>query len=186
MKAAFLDRDGVINRDLGYIHRVADFQFLPGIFECCAELQAGGFRLFVVTNQAGIAKGLYTRPQMDALHLWMTGEFGQRGIAIEKVFHCPHHPEGIVSGFAGECACRKPKPGMILTAQAEYGVDLAHSLLVGNRESDIEAGLAAGVATTILVEEEVPVLETRASLVVRSTGEIPARLEERGLLPARR
>jgi D-glycero-D-manno-heptose 1,7-bisphosphate phosphatase len=186
VKAAFLDRDGVINRDLGYIHRVEDFQFLPGVFECCAGLQAEGYRLFVVTNQAGIAKGLYTQPQMHALHEWMAGQFRRRGIAIEKVYHCPHHPEGIVPGFTAVCECRKPKPGMLLSAQAEFGVDLAQSLLVGNRESDIEAGLAAGVATTILVEEESPPQPTRASLVVRSLTELPERLEQRGLLQARR
>lgn len=186
MKAAFLDRDGVINRDLGYIHRVEDFQFLPGVFECCAELQAAGFRLFVITNQAGIAKGLYTPPQMHALHGWMAEQFRQRGIAIEKVYHCPHHPAGIVPGFTAVCECRKPKPGMLLSAQAEFGMDLAQSLLVGNQESDIEAGLAAGVATTILVDEESPPRATQASVVVRSLVELPEKLAQRGLLQRRR
>lgn len=178
MKAAFLDRDGVINRDVGYIHRWEDFQFLPGIFETCTQLQAAGFRLFVVTNQGGIARGLFTSSQMHAVHEWMEEQFRQRGIRIEKVYHCPHHPEGIFADLIGPCECRKPKPGMILSAQSEFGVDLQRSVLVGNRESDIEAGIAGGVGITVLVEEEAPAPHTRASLVVRSVAELSGRIAE--------
>jgi D-glycero-D-manno-heptose 1,7-bisphosphate phosphatase len=178
VKAAFLDRDGVINRDVGYIHRREDFLFLPGIFESCAHLQAAQYRLFVVTNQGGIAKGLFTESQMRALHGWMEEQFLQRGIRIEKVYHCPHHPDGIHAELAGPCECRKPKPGMILSAQSEFGVDLRRSVLVGNRESDIEAGIAGGVGTTILVEEDTVAPVTKASLVVRSVAELSGRIAE--------
>lgn len=173
MKAAFLDRDGVINRDLGYIHRVEDFHFMPGIFKACAGLQEAGFRLFVVTNQAGIAKGFYTPEQMHTLHAWMREQLGLRGIRIEKVYHCPHHPAGIVPEYAGSCVCRKPKPGMLLAARDEFGVDLANSLMVGNAESDIEAGRAAGVAATILVDGEPLPRPTQASVVMRSMIDLP-------------
>ncbi len=183
MKAAFLDRDGVINRDLGYIHRVQDFQFMPGIFDACAGLQMAGYRLFVVTNQAGIAKGLYTREQMDGLHAWMIEQFAMRGIRFEKVYHCPHHPAGIVAPYAGLCECRKPKPGMILTAREEFGVDLGKSLLVGNAESDIEAALAAGLPTTVLIDEEPVPRTTKAGVVIRSMGELPERLKQHGVFP---
>jgi D-glycero-D-manno-heptose 1,7-bisphosphate phosphatase len=181
VKAAFLDRDGVINRDVGYIHRCEDFQFIPGIFESCQQLQAADYRLFVVTNQGGIAKGLYTQRQMQALHGWMEEQLLRRGIRIEKVYHCPHHPDGIVPDLAGPCECRKPKPGMILTARSEFGVDLRNSLLVGNRESDIEAGIAGGVGITVLVDEESSAPVTKASIVVRSVLELSGRIAELAL-----
>jgi D-glycero-D-manno-heptose 1,7-bisphosphate phosphatase len=182
VKAAFLDRDGIINRDLGYIHRVQDFHFMPGIFEACAGLLDAGYRLFVVTNQAGIAKGFYTPEQMHTLHAWMSEQLGLRGVHIEKVYHCPHHPAGIVPQYAGGCACRKPKPGMLLAARDEFGVDLAHSLIVGNAETDIEAGRAAGVAATILVDEEPLPRPTQASVVMRSMSELPDWLVSTGQL----
>jgi D-glycero-D-manno-heptose 1,7-bisphosphate phosphatase len=184
VKAAFLDRDGVINRDLGYIHKVQDFQFMPGIFEACDGLQSAGYRLFVVTNQAGIAKGLYTQAQMDGLHAWMVEQFGLRGIRFEKVYHCPHHPAGIVEPYAGTCECRKPKPGMLFAAREEFGVDLAQSLLVGNAESDIEAALAAGLPTTVLIDEEPVPRTTKAGVVIRTMGELPERLKRAGVFPS--
>jgi D-glycero-D-manno-heptose 1,7-bisphosphate phosphatase len=176
LKAAFLDRDGVINRDVGYIHRVDDFEFIPGIFDSCARLMADGYRLFVVTNQGGIAKGFYTEAQMQMLHDWMEGQFRVQGIRIDRIFHCPHHPAGSVPDFAVPCECRKPKPGMILSAQAQFGLDLSRSLLVGNQESDIEAGIAGGVGTTILVDEDGVGAASKASHVVRSLLDLPQRL----------
>ena len=94
MKAAFLDRDGIINRDSGFVYRVEDFHFLPGIFELCAGLHGAGYRLMVVTNQSGIARGKYTVEQMHALHAWMREQFGLRGVPLAAIYYCPHHPEG--------------------------------------------------------------------------------------------
>jgi D-glycero-D-manno-heptose 1,7-bisphosphate phosphatase len=175
VKAAFLDRDGVINRDTGYVHRIEDVHFLPGIFEMCAALHGAGYRLMVVTNQAGIARGIYTLGEMHALHAWMREQFGLRGAPLTGIYFCPHHPEGVVPEFSRACECRKPKPGMILRARDEHGVDLAASLLVGNQETDIGAGIAAGVGLTVLFADGMPPT-TRAKMVVRSLEELPPRL----------
>jgi len=170
-----MDRDGIVNRDAGYVHRIEDFHFLPGIFELCAALHGAGYRLMVVTNQAGIARGIYTLEQMHALHAWMREQFGLRGAPLAAVYYCPHHPQGVVPEFARACECRKPKPGMIFQARDEHGVDLAASLLLGNQETDIGAGIAAGVGTTVLYAEGMPPT-TRATFVVRSLEELPRRL----------
>ena len=175
MKAAFLDRDGIINRDSGYVHRIEDVHFLPGIFELCAALRGAGYRLMVVTNQAGIARGIYTLEQMHTLHAWMREQFGLRGAPLAAVYFCPHHPQGVVPEFTRVCECRKPKPGMLLKARDEHGVDLAASLLLGNQETDIGAGIAAGVGTTVLYAEGMPPT-TRATLVVRTLEELPGRI----------
>jgi D-glycero-D-manno-heptose 1,7-bisphosphate phosphatase len=175
VKAAFLDRDGIINRDTGYVYRIEDFDFLPGIFELCAALHGAGYRLMVVTNQAGIARGIYTPDQMHMLHAWMREQFGLRGTPLAAIYFCPHHPEGVVPEFSRLCDCRKPKPGMILRARDEHGVDLAASLLLGNQETDIGAGIAAGVGTTVLLAQGMPPT-TRATLVLRSLAELPRRL----------
>jgi D-glycero-D-manno-heptose 1,7-bisphosphate phosphatase len=175
VKAAFLDRDGIINIDSGYVHRIDDFHFMAGIFELCAALHEAGYGLIVVTNQAGIARGIYTVEQMNTLHAWMREQFGLRGVPLAQVYYCPHHPEGVVPEYARACECRKPKPGMLLKARDEMKVDLSASLLLGNQETDIGAGLAAGVGTTVLLAEGMPPT-SRASLIVRSLGELPRRL----------
>lgn len=140
MKALFLDRDGVINIDHGYVHRQENFDFMPGVFDFCRHFQEKGYSLFIITNQAGIARGLYTRKDFDKLTSWMTATFEAEGITIKEVFYCPHHPS-----FDIDCNCRKPKPGMILKAQTDYTIDLKQSILVGDNLSDIEAGLQAGI-----------------------------------------
>jgi len=138
--ALFLDRDGVVNVEKHYVHRIDQFEFMDGIFELCQGFQNAGFAIVVVTNQAGIARGYYAAHDMDALHAWMVERFAERGIAIARVYHCPHHPE-----FSGDCECRKPEPGMILRARDELGLDLTESVLLGDKESDLEAGRRAGI-----------------------------------------
>lgn len=148
-RALFLDRDGVINVEKNYVHRIEDFEFIPGIFELCACARDLGFVLVVVTNQAGIARGFYSEADFERLTKWMLGEFRERGIEIARVYHCPYHPTAGIGDYRQESFDRKPQPGMFLKARDELGLDLAGSVLVGDKDSDIEAGRAAGVGTLI-------------------------------------
>lgn len=139
-KALFLDRDGVINVDKAYVFRIDDFEFIPGIFELCRKYRSEGYLIIVITNQAGIARGLYTEKDFEELTLWMTDQFRDRGIEIAKVYHCPHHPY-----FTGPCDCRKPEPGMLLHAVRDFDLDISQCVLIGDKESDLEAGRRAGI-----------------------------------------
>jgi D-glycero-D-manno-heptose 1,7-bisphosphate phosphatase len=150
-RAAFLDRDGVINLDRGYVHRVEDFQFLPGALTACRDLHTAGYRLIVVTNQAGIARGYYDEQTFQQITTWMSERFYEVGAPLTGVYYCPHHPDGKVSRFAIECACRKPAPGMILQAAIDHQIDVSQSILVGDKASDLEAGERAGVSQRYLV-----------------------------------
>jgi D-glycero-D-manno-heptose 1,7-bisphosphate phosphatase len=151
--ALFLDRDGVINHDSGYTHRIEDFVFRDGIFELCAAAQARGMALVVVTNQAGIGRGLYTEAEFRTLTQWMLARFAERGITITAVEHCPHHPTAGLGEYRRDCARRKPGPGMILDACAAHGLDPALSVMVGDKASDMLAARAAGVGTRILLTD---------------------------------
>ncbi|HEY9025785.1 MAG TPA: D-glycero-beta-D-manno-heptose 1,7-bisphosphate 7-phosphatase [Burkholderiaceae bacterium] len=150
--AAFIDRDGVINAELHYVHRIEDFHILPGVFDGLRTLARAGFALVVVTNQAGIARGLYDEAAFERLTDHMQARMAAEGIALEAVYHCPHHPAGSVAAYAVECDCRKPAPGMLLRAAREHHLDLARSVMIGDKPSDTQAGRAAGVALTVLVE----------------------------------
>lgn len=147
-KALFLDRDGVINIEKNYVHKISDFEFTPGIFSIIKEFQVKGFLIFVITNQAGIARGYYTETDVIILHKWMVGQFRQNGITITDIYFCPHHPD-----FTGSCGCRKPKPGMLLKAIAEYNIDPARSVLIGDKESDIMAGKNAHIGRNIYIHD---------------------------------
>lgn len=140
-RALFLDRDGVINKEINYLYRKEDFIFIDGIFEICEFYQKRGFVLIVVTNQAGIAKGYYSEDDYFKLTEWMVAEFAKKGIAISKVYHCPHFPE-----ITGECLCRKPNPGMLLKAQVEFNIDLPNSILIGDKQSDFDAAINSGIS----------------------------------------
>jgi D-glycero-D-manno-heptose 1,7-bisphosphate phosphatase len=144
-KALFLDRDGVINVDRHHVHRIEDFEFLPGIFELCATAAKTGYLLVVVTNQAGIGRGLYTEADFQRLTAWMVDVFRQRGIEIARVYHCPYHPTAGIGEYRRESFDRKPNPGMLLRARDELGLDLSRSVFIGDKDSDMAAGRAAGV-----------------------------------------
>jgi D-glycero-D-manno-heptose 1,7-bisphosphate phosphatase len=150
--AAFIDRDGVINAELNYVGRAEDFHVLPGVVSGLRRLAGCGYALVVVTNQAGIAKGKYSEEDFEQLTQHMRALFAAEGIVFAGVYHCPHHPQGSVARFAVECDCRKPAPGMLLRAARELNLDLAHSVLVGDKIGDVQAGRAAGVRTAVLVE----------------------------------
>ena len=144
-RALFLDRDGVVNIEKKYVFHIEDFEFIDGIFDLCLQFQTAGYLLFIVTNQAGIARGYYTESDYQHLTDWMLFELKKRGIHIAKVYHCPHHPD-----FTGKCECRKPNPGMILKARDEFSLDLAESILIGDKQSDIESGIQAKISTNLL------------------------------------
>lgn len=150
-RAAFIDRDGVINEDRGYVVRSDDFALLPGAVDGLVLLQAAGYALVVVTNQSGLARGLYTDAEYQALTRHMTDLLQRRGVALAGVFHCPHHPDAGIGALRLACACRKPRPGLLLRAADELGLDLSRSVLVGDRRSDIDAGRAAALAACVLV-----------------------------------
>ena len=158
--ALFLDRDGVINVEKNYVYRIADFEFLPGIFDFCATARRLGFRLTVVTNQAGIGRGYYTEADFQILTEWMLKQFAARDIVIERVYHCPYHPTAGIGTYRQESVDRKPNPGMIIRARDELGLDLARSVLIGDKDSDIRAGRAAGVGHLIRLRQPI---ETTAS-----------------------
>ena len=143
-KAVFLDRDGTLNVDSGYVHRIADWIWIPGAIAAVGLLKRAGYLIVIVTNQAGIARGLYNEDNLRSLHDWVQADLRQYDLEVDAFYHCPHHPD---FGARRDCSCRKPKPGMLLAAAQDLRVDLRASWMVGDKASDIEAGLAAGVRT---------------------------------------
>lgn len=149
--ALFLDRDGVINKEINYLHRVKDFIFLPGVFATCRLFQEAGYDLIVVTNQSGIARGYYTEEDYNALTEWMQQQFTTAGVTLTDVLHCPHLPEALIPRYRVACPCRKPEPGLIVKASLRHNTDLTRSIMVGDKLSDIQAGQKAGVGHLVLV-----------------------------------
>lgn len=150
-RALFLDRDGVINVNHGYVHTAEATDWVPGIFELCRAAVAQGYVLIVVTNQAGIGRGLYTAQQFETYTRWMLDQFAQRGTPLLAVYHCPHHPTAGIGLYQQDCECRKPAPGMLAAAARDYAVDLQQSVLVGDKCSDMQAGRSAGVGRLVLL-----------------------------------
>lgn len=166
-KALFLDRDGVINVEKDYLYKIEDFEFIDGIFELCKYYQDLGYLIFVVTNQSGIARNYYTEDDFTVLSSWMCKEFSKRDINISKVYHCPHHPD-----ISGKCDCRKPNSGMLLDAKKEFDIDLKNSIMVGDKERDIEAGINAGLSKTYLFDELGSTKLSKATKIIKKLGEI--------------
>lgn len=145
-KALFLDRDGVINVDHGYTFESENFDFMPGIFDLCRRFQEAGYLIIVVTNQSGIARKYYTTEQFLSLTEWMKQRFKEQGVNITDVYFCPHHPDY----SDAPCDCRKPAPGMLLQAIAEHQLDPSQSVMIGDKLSDAEAAMRAGVGRRVL------------------------------------
>jgi len=149
--AAFLDRDGVINIDHGYVARIEDFEFVPGALDASRALAQLGFALIVITNQSGIGRGLYTEADYQTLTAWMRAQFAAAGAALTGVYHCPHHPLDARGAYRMQCDCRKPAPGMLLRAARDFGLDLTRSVLFGDKLSDLQAAAAAGVPHRVML-----------------------------------
>lgn len=145
-KAIFLDRDGVINKEVSYLSNPDDFEFIEGSIEALKTLKQKGFLLIVITNQAGIARGFFTEKTLQKIHEKMIKLLKQENIALDDIYYCPHHPE-----FTGECDCRKPNPGMILKAKKQHNISLKNSFMVGDTLNDIETGMNARCKTVLLL-----------------------------------
>jgi len=146
--AVFLDRDGTINIDKGYVHSIDQWEWIPGAIDAIVALKKAGFLVIVITNQAGIARGYYDENDMANLHKTINMELKKQNAGIDRFYHCPHHPE---FGNVRECGCRKPMPGMLKQAYQDFDIDIAHSWLVGDKVSDIQAGKAAGINSMLVL-----------------------------------
>ncbi len=153
-KAAFLDRDGVINVDRGYVHRIEDFEFVPGTLQACRELARRGWLLVVATNQSGIGRGLYTAQDFRTVTDWMRSRFEEYQAPLAGVYYCPHHPTEALGGNRIQCDCRKPQPGMLLAAARDLSLDLPQSMLFGDKCEDLLAAQAAGITHRVLLGKD--------------------------------
>ena len=144
--ALFLDRDGVINVDKGYVSRVEDFEWIEGAAETIAAFNSRGWYVFIVTNQSGIARNYYSEADMHTLHEWMLAQLAMKGANIDRIYYCPYHEEGENPLFRKKSFDRKPSPGMLLQAMCEFPVKREQSLLIGDKDTDIAAARAAGIA----------------------------------------
>ena len=170
-KAIFLDRDGTISVDHGYVYKIDDFQFIEGVGKALKQLQDKGYLLVLVTNQSGIARGYFSEAQFHQLTEWMDWSLDEDyGVVLDGIYYCPHHPEG-KGEFKAECDCRKPKAGMFLEAIKDLNIDPKQSYMVGDKLEDLLAAEAAGVKTKVLVKTGKPVTaegEAKADLVLDS------------------
>ena len=145
--AIFFDRDGVLNEDVGYLHRIEDFRWVEGARDALAIVQRAGLLAIVVTNQSGVARGYYDEADVDALHAWMRTDLARDGIRITAFYSCPYLGDAVIDRYrVPDHPDRKPNPGMVLRAIADWNIDPARSLIVGDKPRDIEAGRRAGVA----------------------------------------
>jgi len=146
-KALFLDRDGVINIDTGYTHKVSDLKLIDNCIKGLSKFSDSGYRLFIITNQSGIARGYFSEDDMHRFNDAILNLLLKEGIKIEKIYFCPHHPD-----HTGECGCRKPRPGLFQKAKKEYNIDMGQSIAIGDKDSDIVAAKNAGVGLAILMD----------------------------------
>jgi D-glycero-D-manno-heptose 1,7-bisphosphate phosphatase len=186
-RAAFLDRDGVINLDHGYVFRPQDFEFVPGTLAAARRMHEAGWALVVVTNQSGIGRGLYTEADYFALDAWMRAEFAAAGAPLAGTYFCPHHPSEARGVYRRECDCRKPGPGMLLAAARDLNLALAASAMFGDKPSDLQAARAAGVPLRYLLGTDgraAPALPAEAGLATATYASLAAALEDPALRTA--
>lgn len=176
MKALLLDRDGVVNVDHGYVCDEEHFAFVDGIFALTRRAVDLGYRVAVLTNQSGIARGYYPESRFLDLSRWMAGQFERHGVALAGVFHCPYHKAGTLSPYDRESFWRKPNPGMILEAQRRLGLDLGRSVFLGDQPSDMAAARAAGVGGRLLLAHGTPMACADAGRIVHTLAEVEALL----------
>ena len=144
IKTIFLDRDGIINKEINYLHKIDEFEFIDGIFNACLYFQSLSYKIIIITNQSGISRGYYTESDYQKVTQWMLKQFKYKNISILDIFHCPH-------GANSTCDCRKPNPGMFIEAKAKHNIDMAQSWMIGDNEIDVIAANSAGIYNTILV-----------------------------------
>ena len=157
--ALFLDRDGVVNKYGAYIHKIKDFEFNKGIFKLCSDFKIAGFKIIIITNQAGVARNIFTEEDFYKLNEFMLIKFKENGVNIDDVYKCFCHPDY----SQGSCECRKPNPGMILDAIKKHKIDPLKSILIGDSKSDVEAGKKANVKHNFLIQRNI--LPTYKSLI---------------------
>ncbi|HII3800907.1 TPA: D-glycero-beta-D-manno-heptose 1,7-bisphosphate 7-phosphatase [Pasteurella multocida] len=174
-KAIFLDRDGTLNIDHGYVHEIDQFQFIDGSIEALQQLKAMGYLLVLVTNQSGIARGYFSEDQFLQLTEWMDWSLADRGVDLDGIYYCPHHTEG-KGEYCQDCDCRKPKPGMLLQAIKELNIDPNTSFMVGDKVEDMLAGKGAKIKNTVLVKTGKPITEEgvkQADYLLASIADLP-------------
>ena len=153
-KAIFLDRDGTLNPDPGFISRPEDFNLFEGVTEALKKLKCAGYLLILITNQSGISRGLITEKQLEAVHNKLKRLLKEAGAELDGIYYCPHHPEHPYKGIS-VCNCRKPAPGLILKAIEEHNIDSSRSYMIGDRKSDIKIGLNSNVQPIFICERPI-------------------------------
>jgi len=166
-KIFFLDRDGVINKEIGYLHEIKKFEFIDGIIDALLFIQSKGFEIVIITNQSGIGRGIYSLDKFLELNSWMLSYLASKKINILEVFYCSHSP-------SDNCICRKPKPGLFLNAKDKYDICMEQSWSVGDKETDIQAAKSAGIKNTILVRSghEIDEKNSKAKYIIEILSEI--------------
>jgi D-glycero-D-manno-heptose 1,7-bisphosphate phosphatase len=167
IKTIFLDRDGVVNKEVNYLYKINDFKFIDGVFEACQHFKKLNYETIIVTNQSGIYRGYYKEEDFQKLSKWMLSQFIIKNIPILEVFHCPHSP-------VSNCSCRKPKPGMFNKAKELFNIDMEKSWMIGDKEEDITASNSAGIKNTILVRSghEINESNSKSKFIVDSIKEV--------------
>lgn len=164
-KAIFLDRDGTVNKEIGYLHKPDDFCFVPGAVKAIMIFRELGYKVIVITNQSGVAHGYYTEEDIGRIHTHMDGLLALEGTSVDAYYYCPHHPEGARDDYRKTCGCRKPAPGMIHQAAKDFVLDLTRSICIGDKTIDALAGMNAGVGRCALVKGVYPIDEKIARSV---------------------
>lgn len=167
IKTIFLDRDGIINKEVNYLYKIEEFEFIDGIFDSCRFLINLGYKIIIITNQSGIERGYYSERDYQKLTQWMLSKFDEKNIKILDIFHCPHGPDST-------CFCRKPKPGMFLEAQSKYNIKMNESWMIGDNETDILAANSAGIGKTILLtgNHKKLIAESKSDFFINSIKEL--------------
>jgi D-glycero-D-manno-heptose 1,7-bisphosphate phosphatase len=156
IKTIFLDRDGVINKEVNYLSNIEDFEFIEGVFKSCNHFLSLNYKIIIVTNQSGISRGLYSLSDYEKVTSWMISQFQNNNIEILDIFYCPHKPSSV-------CNCRKPKPGMLIDAKNKHKIDMKKSWLIGDKENDITAANNAGITNTVLVRSGHKINESQSN-----------------------
>lgn len=172
-RVIFLDRDGTLNEEVNYLHRKEDLKILDGVPEAIRLLRSHGYRIVVVTNQAGVARGYYREEDVDSLHAYMNEILEKQGAAVDYFFYCPHHPEYGIGKYKTVCRCRKPGTGMFEMAERYYEVDKAHSWMIGDKLIDVQAGRNYGVSAVLVGTGYGADERRKQSEQAGGTGELP-------------